>query len=156
MTMSRRLLKIFREGDSTTALGKLCQCSIILTEKGRLASSYLYHLFRYLHTLMKWPLSLLFSKMKIHSSLFFLTGKMLHFPYYFYGHLLDCLKELHISLLLWSPDVNTALQMWPHWGRVEGEITSLDLLFLIYPRILLQYKYLWQYFFHCSFRTLHS
>lgn len=41
-----------------------------------------------------------------------------------------------------SPELDMVLQMWPHWGRVEGEITSLDLLFLIYPRILLQYKYL--------------
>jgi len=98
MTMSRLFLNISKEGDSTTSLGNLCQCSITLTVKKvfpdvqreppllqflpiahvfllgttekSLTPFSLHPPFKYVHTFMGSPLSLLFPRLNSPSSPF--------------------------------------------------------------------------------------
>ena len=105
-TMSRKLLNISRDGDSTTSLCNLCQCLVTLTVtkcflmfRGNLlcfslcplpfylslgttgkslAPSSCHSLFRYLHTLIRFPLSLLFARLNSPNSLNLCYLRALH------------------------------------------------------------------------------
>ena len=46
---------------------------------------------------------------------------MLQSPHHPHSHLLDTVQQLLIFLELGSPELDTALQMRPHQGRVEGK-----------------------------------
>jgi len=140
-TVSRWLLNISKEGDSTASLGNLCQCSVTAkkcflmfrgnllclslcplplvlslgaTEKS-LALSSLHPPFRYLYTLLRHtPPSLLFSRLNSPSSHYFLAGAMLQSLHHLNGPSLDSLQYVHVSLVPRSPEMDIALQVWPH------------------------------------------
>ena len=50
----------------------------------------------------------------------FLTGLMLQSPSHLHSPPLDSLQQLLIFLELGSPELDTVLQMGPHYGSVEG------------------------------------
>lgn len=75
--MSRWVLNISKERDSTVSVDKLCHCLIILSMRSltlvlsldnnekSLAPLSLYPPFRYLYTMMRFPMNLFFSMLKI-------------------------------------------------------------------------------------------
>lgn len=44
------------------------------------------------------------------------------------GGLLGPLQQLLVFPELWSPELNTTVQVWPHLGRAEGQDHTPDLL----------------------------
>lgn len=136
--MSRQLLNISRDGDSTTSLGKLCQCSVTPTVKKcflphvfqfvplplvlsldisekSLALSSFHPPFGYLHTLMRSPLSLFISR--LNSPIFLSLSPQK-----------KCSSSLNILAMAfcWS---------WSNMPGSEesGRITSLHLLAVLFP-----------------------
>lgn len=88
------------------------------TEKS-LGMSSINTTFRYLYTLIIFPLSFLFSKLKSQLSQLFLIGEMLHTFYHPCDPLLDFLPYVRVSLLLGSPELDIALQVLPLQGWLE-------------------------------------
>jgi len=107
-TLSRRVLNISREGDSTATLGSLGQCSITLRGK-----KFFLMFRRNFLCFGLCPLPLVLSLGT--------TGEMLQSPHHPLGPLLDSLQQLLIFLEVGSPEVDTGLQMRPHQGGVEGK-----------------------------------
>ena len=145
--MSRWLLRISKDGDSMISLGSLCHCSVTLTVKklclmfrqslpycslcplplvlslgttGKsLAPSSLHPPFSYLWTFVRSPWSFLFSRPRSPSSLsLFSQGEVFQSLH----HVCDLcwsVQYLHVSLVLGSPELDTALQVKPHQCWVE-------------------------------------
>lgn len=51
----------------------------------------------------------------------FLKKELLQPPNHLYYLLLDLLQELHISLVLWSTELDSKLKMWPFQAWEEGQ-----------------------------------
>lgn len=141
------LLKISRDGDSTTSLDKVCQSSFtcivqkcFLMFRGSLLGSSLCPLFLILalgttekslslsctHPLgsyIHW--SGLPHTGQSQLSYPFLKGEMLQSLHHLCVPLLDCLQYYYISLVLRSPVLDTVLQMWPQQGWVEPFLYKL-------------------------------
>jgi len=98
------------------------------TEKS-LAPPFLHPSFSYLCTMTRSPLSLLLSRLNSPSSLS-LSWQEKCSLYIFSGSLLDFLQELHASLVVGSPELDTALQVCststlsPHQCWREGSAPS--------------------------------
>ena len=92
------------------------------TTEESLAPSSLHSPFSYLYTLIKRPLSLLFSYSE-ESQLFqlFLICQLLQSLRHLCGPFLGSLQHVHVSLVLASPELDTAPQVWPHQCWVEGK-----------------------------------
>jgi len=136
------------------SLGNLCQCSVTLTVK----HFFLMFVWKFLYSSLC-PLPLVLSLFTTEKKLLPSTW-LLHFRSLLHAEqpqvsqcartgdvpdpsspllssaglspVVPCFFELR------SPELNTAVQMWPQQGRTEGGIASLDLLatrFLMHPRI---------------------
>ena len=98
-----------------------------------LASPFLHPPFRYLYTLMRSPLSLLFSKLTSSSSLSFSSQKGCSSPFIIFVALHWTLSNTSVYLLYWGA------QHWTQHSRYgltsteqRGRITSLDLLAILH------------------------
>ena len=88
----------------------------------------------------KIPLSLLQAEQFQLSQPFFI-GEVLQHLHHLCGPLLDSLQSVHVSVVLRSPELDTALQVWPHqrWGEELREswscifYWSLSFLFFALP-----------------------
>lgn len=63
----------------------------------------------------------------------FFIGEMLQSLRHLSDSLLDFLQYVHVCLALGGPELDTALQVWPHSAEQRGMITSLDLLVMVVP-----------------------
>ena len=135
-TVSRQLLNISEGGDSTTALGKLCQCLVtpavkkwflmfrgnlpcfswcplplvlaLGTTKRSLAPTPLHPPLRYLYTLIRSaPEPSLLQAQQSQLSQPFLICQMLQPLCHLCGPLLGPLQYVHVSLVLRSPELDT-------------------------------------------------
>ena len=165
--VSRHFWNISSEGDSTPSLGNLFQCMVSCRVKFFLMFMWNFLGISFcplvlvlllstteqrlvlalsppctdLCTLVRSPLSHLFLRLSRSSSLSLAWKRSAPVPSSSLQHLPDLLQELHVSLVLRSPELGTALQT-DVLTRAEsrGKITSLDLLamlFLVHPRISL-------------------
>ena len=102
----------------------LCPLPLILslgTTERSLAPSSLCPPFSHLYTLTRSPLSLLSSRLNSPSSLYLSSEERYSGPLVLFLALHWTLQRVHVSLVLESPELDTVLQMWPHWCWVEGK-----------------------------------
>lgn len=94
-----------------------------------LALTSLLLLIKYLHILQRFPLKSFLPQAEhsqLSQSLFVCQIiQALNCPY---SPLLGSLQYVHVLLVLWSPEMDAALQMWPPQCWTEGKITPLFLL----------------------------